>query len=202
MANIATIPSLQYTFSSFEIQRYVSQSESNSGLINIYEYSDPRWKITLTTRPLVYSDGQMFDAWFQSLKGGIRPVLIRSPHYCQPRAHIGAKGPEKKAGTLVSVQNKTKASVSGTDLSLKLSPGDYVSFESNGFYALAMVIAASRSGANMIIDVEPPIPSYIANGATVYFDRAQILARPLWGEYQKWSWNSKTVTCKFMECWK
>ncbi|EJF91687.1 hypothetical protein [Bartonella tamiae] len=197
-----TLPKIDYSFSHFEIQRYVSQSQSNSGLINIYEYSDPRWKVTLTTRPLRYSDGQMIDAWFQSLRGGVKPVLLSSPHYCQPRAHIGNNGAEKQNGTLIAIENKTKLTIGGSNSSLQLSAGDYVSFSYNTTHALGMVLDASRNNANIIVNIEPSLPDYIKTGATVYFDRAEILTRPIWEDYEKWTWENRSVTFSFMESWK
>jgi len=86
MADLKNLPDVRYASSHLELLRFISSSRTYGGLMNVVEYGEPHWQLSLTTAPLNYSDGAMVDAWFQSLRGGLIPVLAKAPHYCTPRA--------------------------------------------------------------------------------------------------------------------
>ena len=76
------------------LQRFVSQAESKSGFINNVEYADPKWTLSLETRGYQDNFNNLDDglpsldevkAFWASLRGGIRSVLIRHPKYICPR---------------------------------------------------------------------------------------------------------------------
>jgi len=194
-----TLPDVAYSRFEFELLRFVSHSRSHGGLMNIVEYGYPIWQAHVTTGYLNYSDGAAFDAWFQSLRGGLRPVQVKSPHYCTPRAHIHNRGAEAQAGTITGIADKNKVTIGSIHTGLSLSMGDFVSFEQNGKYALARVIAASGNGLSRVIEIEPPLPDSIGVGATVYFDRVQLLMRPDWSSYEPWRRDKRTISFKLME---
>jgi len=195
----ATLPDVPYSRFEFELMRFVSNSRSHGGLMNIVEYGDPIWQAHVTTGFLSYSDGAAFDAWFQSLRGGLIPVLVKSPHYCTPRAHIHNRGAEAQAGTITAIVDKKKVTIGSIHAGLSLSIGDFVSFEQEGKYALVRVVTASGNGLSRMIEIEPPLPDSITTGATVYFDRAQLLMRPDWSSYEPWRRDNRTVSLKMTE---
>jgi len=195
----AILPDIPYSRFEFELLRFVSNSRSHGGLLNIVEYGYPIWQAHITTGFLNYSDGAAFDAWFQSLRGGLKPVEVKSPHYCTPRAHIHNRGAETQAGTISAITDNNKVTIDSVHGGLTLSMGDFVSFEQAGKYAAARVVVASGSGLSRMIEIEPPLPSSINTGAHVYFDRIQLLMRPVWSSYEPWRRDKKTISFKMVE---
>ncbi len=50
-----------------------------------------------------------------------------------------------------------------------MTKGDLISLTSAVYHSLHRVTANATAGATITLPVEPPVPSYIANGATVRF---------------------------------
>lgn len=193
------LPDVQFTNANFELERFISSSKSGGQLTNVVEYADPAWKFTATTRTLRYSDGQMVNVWLDSLCGGLKPALIRSPHYCCPRAHINNRGAETRNGKLTAITNQNVLTVATVHASLVLSAGDFVSLQDGQFYALARVVEAVADGTTRTIEIEPKLPGYIKVGADVKFDRAELLMRMDVANVSKWSRDSQTASFTFLE---
>ena len=193
------LPDVQFTNANFELERFISSAKSGGQLTNVVEYADPAWKFTATTRTLRYSDGQMVNVWLDSLCGGLKPALIRSPHYCCPRAHIHNRGAEKRNGVLTAITNQNVLTVTTVQAALVLSAGDFVSLQDGQFYALARVVEAVADGTTRTIEIVPKLPGYIKIGAEVKFDRAELLMRMDVANVSKWTRDSTSVSFTFME---
>lgn len=193
------LPAIKFTTANFELQRFVSTAKSGGQLINIIEYADPCWKFTAKTSFLRYSDGQMVNAWLDSFRGGLGAALIRHPHYCCPRAHINNRGPETRPGKLTAIANGDELTVSTVHAGLVLSAGDYVSLQYDRYYALTRVVDATGGGTNRTIVIEPNLPGYIQTGATVLFDRAELLMRLDITNVTQWSRDNEDVSFTFVE---
>lgn len=193
------LPNFRYTLANFELERFISSSKSGGQLINIVEYADPAWKFTATTAYLNYSDGQKANAWYDSLCGGLQSALIRSPHYCCPRAHIHNRGAEKQSGVLTDIKNRNILTVDSVRAELLLSAGDFVSLQYQAYYALARVVEAYGNGNIRTIEIQPKLPGYIEKGAEVKFDRAELLMRPDVSNVSKWSRDRPTLSITFLE---
>lgn len=193
------LPAIKFTTANFELQRFVSTAKSGGQLINIIEYADPCWKFTAKTSFLRYSDGQMVNAWLDSFRGGLGAALIRPPPYCCPRAHINNRGPETRPGKLTAIANGDELTVSTVHAGLVLSAGDYVSLQYDRYYALTRVVDATGGGTNRTIVIEPNLPGYIQTGATVLFDRAELLMRLDITNVTQWSRDNEDVSFTFVE---
>ena len=193
------LPDVQFINTFFELQRFVSTAKSGGQLINIIEYADPCWKFTAKTRALGYSDGQMVNAWLDSFQGGLNPALIRDPLYHYPRSHIHNRGPETRHGKLTAINNGNELTVSTVNAGLVLSAGDYVSLQYDRYYALTRVVDATGDGTNRTIVIEPNLPGYIQTGATVLFDRAELLMRLDTTSVTQWSRDNENVSFTFIE---
>ena len=193
------LPDIKFTTANFELQRFVSTAKSGGQLINIIEYADPCWKFTAKTGFLRYSDGQMVNAWLDSFQGGLGAALIRHPHYCCPRAHIHNRGAETRHGKLAAINNGNELTVSTVNAGLVLSAGDYVSLQYDKYYALTRVVDATGDGTNRTIVIEPNLPGYIQTGATVLFDRAELLMRLDTTSVTQWSRDNEDVSFTFVE---
>lgn len=210
--SIRTLPNLQYTQFDFELQRYVSQSESGNGLINNVEYAEPRWMVSVATRG--YQDNgkrpddglptlDAIKAFWASLRGGVRTVIVRHPVYSHPRLNRDTPDKAKKAGQLSGIADGNKLTVTGVDAGLLLSMGDYVSLTYNGFYALGMIIASESNVTTRTIEIEPRLPRYIQVGATVHFDRIELLTRPINDSFSMdGEYPYRNVKFQLMECQK
>lgn len=192
-------PKIRYSEFLFEINRYVSQSESGNGLINNVEYADPRWIATVETQPLYEDDFYDMDAAFQTLKGGIRSTVIRHPGYKCPRKHKDNKAPSAKVGTISAIENMNRLSITGADTNLILSTGDFLNLQDKSFYALARITKIGSIGAARIVEVEPKLPRYIGVGASVYFDRAELLMRPIWDSYKIGTYPFRKISFQMVE---
>ncbi|WP_102960211.1 hypothetical protein [Mangrovicella endophytica] len=171
--------------STLELSLSVSQSRSGGRLTNVIEFADPVWIATMKTLPLYNADYRRVQTWFNSMRGGIRPVIFRLPRYV-PAAHAGNLEPAKQAGTVSAVTSANVVSVIGVHAALILTQGDFVSFLTPaGRRYLVQVDKVNGSGTSRTITFEPPL-SIGANidAATVYFDRAEILMRPIWNSFK------------------
>lgn len=193
------MPDIKFTNADFELQRFVSTAKSGGQLINIIEYAEPCWKFTAKTGFLRYSDGQMVNAWLDSFQGGLGAALIRHPHYRCPRAHINNRGPETRHGKLTAINNGNELTVSTVNAGLVLSAGDYVSLQYDKYYALTRVVDATGDGTNRTIVAEPNLPAYIQTGATVLFDRAELLMRLDTTSVTQWTRDNENVSFTFLE---
>lgn len=169
------------------LQRFVSQAESKSGFINNVEYADPKWMLSLETRGYQDNFNNLDDglpsldevkAFWASLRGGIRSVLIRHPKYICPRGNKDNPDAAKQTGYLEKVENGNILTVTGHDRQLKLSAGDYASFQYGDCRGLGLIVSTWYNANSIGMEVEPKLQSYIKAGATVYFDRIELIMRP------------------------
>lgn len=169
------------------LQRFVSQAESKSGFINNVEYADPKWILSLETRGYQDNFNHLDDglpsidevkAFWASLRGGIRSVLIRHPKYICPRENKDNPNAAKQTGYLEKVENGNILTVTGNDPQLELSAGDYASFQYGDYRGLGLIVSTWNNADSIGMEVEPKLQSYIKAGATVYFDRIELIMRP------------------------
>ena len=183
-----TLPDLEYPSFDFTLQRYVSQSESGSGLINNVEYADPRWTVDIET--VCFEDSASCEevnlptvnyikALWSSWRGGITSVLVRHPTYICPRLNKNTSEVAQTIGRLAYIENGNILTVTGANANLRLSLGDYASFQFNDFRALGQVISSEFNSTGHRIKIEPRLPNYIQVGANVYFDRIELIMRPV-----------------------
>lgn len=181
------IPPVGFVECDLRLEMFVSQSRSGGRLLNHVEYADPAWVTDMRTRPIPRLEFLAFEAWWDSLRGGLKSVLFRHPAYVCPLAHRDAPGPEAQAGLVQSLTSGNVVSVSGVNAGLILSPGDFVSFAFGALRALGRVTDATGDGTSArTITIEPPPPSSVVQaGATVSFDRAELIMRPVAGSFEK-----------------
>lgn len=179
------LPDIGYVTADVVLREGVTASPAASGLINYTQVSPTAWEASLTTRPLLLSRFAEVEAWWLSLRGGLRSVLFRHPHVCYPKAHWQDHGPADDAGNLVSVADGNVLSVNSVDAGLVLGPGDRLGLERSGRYYVGRVTEASGTGTTRTITVEPPPFATVAQaGAVVRFAKPAILMRPVPDSFQ------------------
>lgn len=180
-----SIPDVGYVTCDLILRDTVAASPSGGGLINYTQVAAPAWEVTLETRPLDYDEYSAVEAWWLSLRGGLRSVLFRQPHNGNPMAHRMDQAPARTPGRLASVSGGNALSIISVDPALILSAGDRIGLEHANRWYVGRVTVASGSGTTRVVSVEPPPPSNIAQaGAVVRFDRPGLLMRPVPDSYQ------------------
>ncbi len=179
------LPDVGYVTADVVLSEGVTASPAASGLINYTQVAPAVWEASLTTRPLLLSQFAELEAWWMSLRGGLRSVLFRHPHVCYPKAHWQNHGAADDPGSLVSVADGNILSVNSIDAGLVLAPGDRIGLERSGRYYVGRVTEASGSGTTRTISVEPPPFATVAQvGAVVRFAKPAILMRPVPDSFQ------------------
>jgi hypothetical protein len=179
------IPDVAWTEIDLRLGRSVSQSRSGSRLTNVVEFADPVWVVTLQTKPLRRTEFMSVEAWWRSLREGLRTVRFRHPCWPGPKAHFRNLGPAQTIGEVASILSANTISATGLDAGLIIGAGDYVLFY-NGVYHLAQITDTAGSGTTRTIEFEPAFPPGSAfAGAQVRFDITELLMRPVAGSFQK-----------------
>ncbi|OOG73878.1 hypothetical protein B0E45_06185 [Sinorhizobium sp. A49] len=179
------MPDVRFVTADVILADPVKASPSGARLINYTQVEDPAWHASMVTRPLFYSEYSAVEAWWLSLREGLRAVLFRHPWDCYPRLHRGNPAPADVAGVLVSVTSGNVVDVSGVDAALALSVGDRVGLERLGRYYVGRVADVSGAGTTRQITIEPPPQGIVTQaGAVVRFARPALIMRPVPGSFQ------------------
>lgn len=176
----------KYTTADFDIDGNVAASASGARLINYTQTEDPVWKASLvTTSLLLQSEKDRLEAWWLSLRDGLRPMLFRHPHKCYPIAHEKNHVPAETNGALVSVTDGNVLAVTGVNAGLTLTPGDLIGLQRSGKYYIGRVTEASGSGTTRTVTVEPPPFDTVAvAGAVVVFVKPALVMRSVPKSFQ------------------
>jgi hypothetical protein len=179
------IPTIDYVTADFILRDGVKASPSGARLINYSQVTDPAWEAALVTRGLRASQYAEAEAWWLSLREGLRRVLFRHPHFCYPKNHVGNHAPADDAGNLVSVASGNILTVDSVSAALSLSVGDRIGLERSGRYHVGRITEVAGAGTTRTITIEPPPFSVVAQAtAVVRFAKPALVMRPVPG-----SWN-------------
>jgi len=179
------LPSIAWVKCDFVLDDPVKASRSGSRLTNYTQTEDPTWVADMATRPLYLDEYSEIEAWWLSLREGLRTVLFRHPTQGYPKAHRENHAPADDPGNLVSVTDGNILSVNSVDAGLVLSTGDRVGLERSGRYYIGRITEVSGSGATRSITVEPPPFDTVAQaGAVVRFANPALVMRLVPGSYQ------------------
>lgn len=189
-----TLPAVGFSSVDPVLDLGVVAAKAGRRRINYTQISDPTWTISLTTQSLAYSDYAALEAWWLSLRDGLRTVLFQNPNICFPKAHGRNQAPAEQAGMLSAIEGGNRLTVTGVDPALTLSVGDYIGLERAGVYYLGRVVEVSGANTSRQIEVEPPPLGSVAQpGGTVHFVRPPLMTRPVPGSWSKQQSGSRTV---------
>lgn len=179
------LPDVRYATADLLLNDPTRSSPSGARLINYTQVEDPVWDAKLTTGLLLPSEYAAVEAWWLSLRGGLRTVLFRHPWACYPLHHVNDKVPAEDPGTLFSVAAGNVLTVNSVDAALSLIAGDRIGLERSGRYYLGRVTEIAGSGTSRTISVEPPPFDTVAQaGAVVRFAKPALIMRPVPGSFQ------------------
>lgn len=178
------LPAVGFVTADVTLREPVASVASGGGRMNHTQIGDPAWEASLVTAPLLYSEFAEVEAWWLSLREGLRRVLFRHPHVCFPKNHGSNQAPANQAGAVVSVANGNEVTVGGVAAGLSLVIGDRVGLERTGRCHVGRVVEVSGSGASRVIALEPPPPDSLRqSGTVVRFARPALLMRPVSGSF-------------------
>lgn len=195
------IPAVDYVTAAFVLRDGVKASPSGARLINYSQTTDPAWEATLVTKPLRASSYAEVEAWWLSLREGLRRVLFRHPHFCYPKNHVADKAPADEAGNLVSVASGNILAVNSVAAGLSLSVGDRIGLEHSGRFHIGRVTEVAGSGTSRTITIDPPPFSVVAQAAAVVrFAKPALVMRPVPGSWDVQQSNGRyTVSFRLVE---
>lgn len=195
------IPAIDYVTATFVLRDGVKASQSGARLINYSQVTDPAWEATLVTKSLRASTYAEVEAWWLSLREGLRRVLFRHPHFCYPKNHVSDKAPADDAGNLVSVASGNILTFSSVAATLSLSIGDRIGLERSGRYHIGRVTEVAGSGTSRTITIDPPPFSVVAQAtAVVRFAKPALVMRPVPGSWDvQQSSGRYTVSFRLVE---
>lgn len=180
-----TIPRLlpagiDFRHARFFLEESVAASPSN-GMLNYTQVADAVWRIDFTTVPLRDSEFPIIDAWWKSLRGGLRSALVTQNVTCRPLAHAAAANaaPAQDTGLLGGISNGNVLALTSVSATLVLGAGDLVGLEKAGKYSLGRITDVSGSGTARSITVEPPPRGYTGVGSLVRFENPMLIMRPV-----------------------
>lgn len=164
----------------FVLEESVAASPS-TGLMNYTETTDPVWRIDFTSVPLTDAELPVLDAWWKSLRGGLRAALVTQNVTCRPLAHSRPENaaPAQDTGILDSIVNGNVLAVTGVSTALVLAAGDLLGLEKAGRRSLCRVTDVSGTGTGRTVTVEPPPRGYTDVGSLVRFERPMLIMRPV-----------------------
>jgi len=183
------IPAVDYVTADFTLRDGVKASPSGARLINYSQVTDPAWEASLVTKGLRYSEFAAVEAWWLSLREGLRRVLFRHPHVCYPKNHGNDQVPADDPGNLVSVASGNILTVNSVAAGLSLVAGDRIGLERSGRYHIGRVTEVAGTGTTRTITIDPPPFSTVAQAtAVVRFAKPALVMRPVPG-----SWEARQV---------
>lgn len=179
------LPAVGYATADFTLNDPVKSSASGAQRFNYTQISDPVWEARLITTPLDYWQVTELEAWWLSLREGIRGgVLFRHPRVCFPRSHSHNQAPAEVPGNLASVTNGNVLAVNAVNSGLSLTIGDRIGLERAGRYHVGKITEVTGSGTSRTITIEPPPPAAVtASGTIVRFARPAVHMRPMPGTW-------------------
>ena len=197
-----THPAIRFQHSRFKLNRTVSAVMSGGGRFNHTQIGDPFWSIEFTTVPLKEGELAALEAWWLSLRDGLRSTLVTQNVTCRPFAHSNPANaaPAQDTGTLSSVTSGNILNIASLASGLSLRAGDLLGLEVGAFRGLHRVVAVTGTGTTRAVTVEPPPRPYVATaGALVRFESPELVMRPVPGGWTLNGLGRPQVTFQMVE---
>lgn len=156
----------------------------------VSQVREPLWTAAYRTDPIGLDDRIEWQAWYNSLGGGLKLFLGWDVTRRQPRAYPNGV-PEilssswDGTATVTSLSTPGQIAVSGAPANFALRPGDRVGLIEDGrygYYEVAEAATASGSGA-VSIPVLPFVQEIFSNAATAVLWRPRAKMRLIQGSF-------------------
>lgn len=182
------IPKVESTFTLDEGTVVSRHDEGRRGTVS--QIRDPIWSAHLQTQPLDLGGRAEWQAWKNTLRGGLRSFLAWDVSRYEPRAYPNGvpeiiAGTWNGQGTVTSLATPGQIAASGTPAGFELMTGDRVGLIENGRYGYFDVSAdATADGTGAItVEVEPLVSSLFTTAAVIVFRRPRLLMQMINGSF-------------------
>jgi hypothetical protein len=181
-----------------ELVDFVSFSRADEGrVVSTVQYSEPYWRLTISTEPLDQLDRRRWSAWYNSLRGGLQGFLTWDLSRAYPAAYVDqttgrgyipylhTSPPWDGEGTLSSIAAHEMV-CEGAPLGFQLTDGDLIGLVEDGRRHVFEVAEACAvvSGGTITVPVNPAVPlEAFTAAATVVFYRPQLLMKVVPGTF-------------------
>ena len=173
------LPFMPNVESTFELDPGTAVARHARGLAGTTSrVREPLWTVRFATEPLTIADKAAWQAWYNSLGGGLKLFLGWDVTRHQPLAYPNGV-PTIIAGTwdgtasVTSLATPGQIAVTGAPAAFALRPGDRVGLVESGrygFFEVAEAATANGSGA-MAIPIQPLVQPLFTAAATAVLHR-------------------------------
>lgn len=163
---------IEYQAGRPRLNKPISMSRYGERAISMIQNGDEWWTVNIETQPMYDEDLAEFEGWLAQAQNGMETIVytvlgkqsLPRAYWSNPNSSVPADN-----GSLTSVTNGKTLLIGSVTVGLAMTKGDLISLTSADYHSLHRVTANATAGATITLPVEPPVPSYIADGATVRF---------------------------------
>lgn len=181
------MPTNDFTVSRFRLVPVSTRNRLRSGATYGTTIGTAYWSISVTTWPMHRQEQGKWLAFFDVLRGNVKPMLLYNPGREYPAAYSSFAGMVKSGTSTPFTGQAALSSISATAVGLNglpanfiLSRGDLLGLVQNNRYTLHRIVEdriANASGVTTVFQVEPPIPTnFFTVAATVDLYRPKVEA--------------------------
>lgn len=174
------IHSYRLAQSTFSFIEGVSLSRNTGGkVIAAVEYADPHLRASFETPRLTIPERHPWEAWKDSLRGGLNSFLAYDVSRAEPLAYPGgipeildASWNGQGIASSLSAHVITASLQAAAPSDLTMTAGDHIGLIQSGRYWIGTVAeTATASSSSIAVAVNPAVPLNIFSAATVVFWR-------------------------------
>lgn len=181
------MPSDGFSVSRFRLVPVSTRNRLRSGATYGTTIGTAYWSISVTTWPMHRQEQGKWLAFFDVLRGNVKPMLLYNPGREYPAAYKNFEGLVRAGTSTPFTGTAALSSISANAVGLNqlpanfiLSRGDLLGLVQNNRYSLHRIVedrVANGSGTTTTFQVEPPIPTnFFTVAATVNLYRPKIEA--------------------------
>lgn len=175
----------------FTFSEGVSISRNAKGkAIAAVEFDDPHLTVRIASGRLDLHERHPWEAWKDSLRGGLRSFLAYDMSRAEPLAYRNGGVPQIVAGTwngegTASALSAYQITATGAPAGFTMSAGDHIGLVQGGRYWVGTVEeTVTRGASTIVVPINPAIPlNMFGTGAAVVFRRPKaefILVSDTW----------------------
>lgn len=186
-----------------QLQEPASVSRWGNRAISVFETDDKYWMVAVETQPLHDEELADVEAWLADARGGQETILfVPRGKQAFPRAYWSDRenATLDNNGSLTSVTNGKQLAIGSVTNGLAISRGDLVSLATGDYRSFHRVkTGATAASTALTLSVEPPVPSYITNGAVVRFKNPEMNTRIVPGSKEVGDGDMPTAKFQLIE---
>lgn len=175
-----TMPTDVFIKCLFQLTTVTTRTKVRGGSTFGTALTEPSWTVTIATRPLILREQGQWQAFFDSLRGGVKSALLYNPRRRYPVEYrtslftglviAGGATPFVGLANLQTIISTREIYVNQLPALFQFRAGDLISVEKDGRYSLHRIqqdVAASGGGVATSVLIEPQLPEFFLVGSVV-----------------------------------